>query len=60
MTLKANMGTYDREKDEAINVAPLAEQKEQIQRVFDKLGAEWDLLNRSFAEKQMYAAKQHF
>jgi len=53
VTLKANMGTYDREKDEAINVAPLAEQKEQIQRVFDKLGAEWDLLNRSFAEKQI-------
>jgi len=54
VTLKANMATYDREKDEAINISPLAEQKEQIQRVFDKLCAEWDLLNRSFTEKQKY------
>ena len=57
VTLKANMATYEREKDEAINISPLAEQKEQIQRVFDKLCAEWDLLNRSVTEKQKYATR---
>ncbi len=51
-TLKGDVDTYNRQKDEAVETAPGAEQKEQIQRVLDKLKEEWTLLNRTFNDKQ--------
>ena len=51
-TLKGDVDTYNREKDDAVEAAEAQQQKEQIQRVLDKLREEWTLLNRTFAEKQ--------
>ena len=51
-TLKGDVDTYNREKDDAVEATEAVQQKEQIQRVLDKLREEWTLLNRTFAEKQ--------
>ncbi|XP_046644687.1 utrophin-like isoform X8 [Daphnia pulicaria] len=51
-TLKGDVDTYNREKDDAVEAAEAQQQKEQIQRVLDKLREEWTLLNRTFVEKQ--------
>ncbi len=53
-TLKGNVDTLHKDKDGAVDAAPTAEQKEQIQRVLDKLDDEWTLLNRAFNDKQKY------
>uniref|UniRef100_A0A0N8BMF8 Dystrophin major muscle n=2 Tax=Daphnia magna TaxID=35525 RepID=A0A0N8BMF8_9CRUS len=52
-TLKGDVDTYNREKNDAVEAADAVQQKEQIQRVLDKLREEWTLLNRTFAEKQV-------
>lgn len=51
-TLKSDVDTYNREKNDAIEAAESVQQKEQINRILDKLREEWTLLNRTFAERQ--------
>ena len=54
-TLKCDVDTYNRGKDEAVERAETTEQKEQIQRVLEKMHEEWTLLNKTYSEKQAYA-----
>lgn len=51
-TLKSDVDTYNREKNDAVEATDDVQHKEQIQRILDKLREEWTLLNRTFAERQ--------
>lgn len=51
-TLKCDIDTYNRSKDEAVELAEATEQKEQIQRVLGKMQEEWTLLNKTYSDKQ--------
>ena len=51
-TLKNNVDTLHKEKDDAVNASQTTDQKEQIQRVLDKLRDEWTLLNKAYTDKQ--------
>lgn len=51
-TLKGNVDVLHKAMDEAVEAAQSQDQKDQAQRIVEKLHDEWTLMNRAFADKQ--------